>query len=508
MTELATGYISLVVETSKIPKQVGDAMKGVESQADKTGQAMGGKIASGVGKTLKAGVVGAGAAAGAALGVSITKGIGRLTGIENAEASLRGLGHSAQGVEAIMDNALTSVRGTAFGLDEAATVAASAVAAGVAPGRELERTLGLVGDAATIAKTDLASMGSIVNKVATSDMMQMDVANQLMDAGIPILQLVSKEMGVTAEEARKLASEGKVSFEIFQNALEAGLGGAALEAGDTVTGSFRNMGAAAGRLGATLAGPFFDQAAGAFKGVTAAIDGLDASAGPVMDRVDAWLTGTAIPKFGELRAEAGELAGDARDLWSEFASSELATGSLMRLDGIFSSLLDSGIRLAPAVGGIAESLGRAGASIGVSTWDMLLAVLESSAVILDATLVPALEVTADVMQDNQTAVTTLVAAYMAFKTIPGIMGRIAPAFPPITSGATRAGTSLANLSTAVRDSYRWMGQANPQMGFLGRSAAILGTTIVLVVWHLLSPLRATTAEIRGSFRSAFRERRR
>src|SRR5699024_12317473 len=140
-------------------------------------------------------------------------------------------------------------KGAAFGMGDAATVAAATVAAGVKPGAELERTLKLMGDAATIAGTDMATMGSIVNKVATSDMMQMDVANQLMDAGIPILQMVGEEMGVTAEEACKLASDGKVSFEAFQNALDRGLGGAALKSGETRQGSLNDLMASVGCLG-------------------------------------------------------------------------------------------------------------------------------------------------------------------------------------------------------------------------------------------------------------------
>ena len=468
MTELATGYISLVVETSKIPAQVGQAMKGVEAQADKTGKSMGGKIASGLGGALKVGAGAAGGAAGGTLGAAITKGSGRLSGVENAEASLTGLGHSASAVDSIMENALNSVRGTAYGLEDAASVAASAVAAGVKPGQELERTLGLVGDAAAIAGTDLSAMGSIVNKVATSDMMQMDVANQLMDAGIPILQLVAAEMGVTADEARKMASEGKVSFETFQNALETGMGGAALELGNTVGGAFRNMGAAAGRFGATLAGPFFNQAAGAFTGVTGLIDDLNDSLKPVMADFEAWLVRSGVPGLREFGAAA-------LDTWDDIASSDLATTSLVRLGGIVDQLVDAGSVAGPALGQIATSLGKASAQIGISTWEMFLSVLEASATILNATVVPALDMTADLMEDNQAAVTALVAGYMAFKTIPGIMARLAPAFTPIVSGASSARTSLSDFSGAVRDSYRWMGQANPQMGVLGQSARILGT---------------------------------
>lgn len=205
-------------------------------------------------------------------------GMNRLNSIEGAEASLRGLGHEASSVDRIMSSALASVKGTAFGLGDAAQIAASAVAAGVEPGKDLERTLKLTGDAATIAKAELGEMGSIINKVATSDMMQMDVANQLMDAGIPILTLVAEQMGVTAGEARDLASEGKVSFEIFQNALESGLGGAALEAGNTFTGSMNNLRAAVGRTAAAFLEGGFSEAPEILAKITEGVDKLTPAA--------------------------------------------------------------------------------------------------------------------------------------------------------------------------------------------------------------------------------------
>ena len=215
---VGTAWISIVADTARMVPDIDKAIKKAEGSV--SGEGLGKKLASGLGKTLKVGVASAGVAAGGILAASLTKGLGRLSGIENAQAKLAGLGHEAEGVESIMENALASVKGTAYGLEDAATVAASAVAAGVKPGKDLERTLKLTGDAANIAGVDMATMGSIVNKVATSDMMQMDVANQMMDAGIPILQMVADEMGVTAEEARKMASEGKINFETFQSALE------------------------------------------------------------------------------------------------------------------------------------------------------------------------------------------------------------------------------------------------------------------------------------------------
>src|SRR5690606_3132587 len=87
-------------------------------------------------------------AASALASLALYKGFQRLIGIDTARAKLQALGHDAKNVETTMNNALNAVRGTAYGLDEAATAAASAVAAGIKPGKELYKYLTLVGDAA------------------------------------------------------------------------------------------------------------------------------------------------------------------------------------------------------------------------------------------------------------------------------------------------------------------------------------------------------------------------
>lgn len=276
--ELATAYISLVPSTRGFTKSF---ESGVLPDMSKSGATMGDRLMAGVGKAVKVGAVAVGGAAVAGLGVALTKGLGRLKAIDQAKAKLEGLGHSASSVKAIMDNALASVKGTAFGLDEAASVAASAVAAGVKPGADLTRTLKLVADAATIAGTDMGSMGAIFNKVAASNKVQMDVINQLHDAGVPALSLLAKQMGVTSEQAAKMASAGKIDFATFQAAMESGLGGAALKSGDTFSGAFDNMMAALSRFGANLLGGIFPQLKGGFGDLNAWLDSI----GPVAENV-------------------------------------------------------------------------------------------------------------------------------------------------------------------------------------------------------------------------------
>ena len=281
-TELGVAYISILPETSKIAPGVKKALgdNSVAGQADKSGKSMGSRLTDGMGKAMKRGAQVAGAGLLGVLGTALYKGFGRLKGIEEAEAKLRGLGHSTKTVETVMKNALGAVKGTAFGLQDAATVAAGTVAAGIKPGKDLEKTLTLVGDAATIAGTDLGTMGSIFNKVAASNKIQGDVIAQLNDAGIPIIQLLGKELGTTAEETVALASKGKINFATFQKAMESGLGGAAQKSGQTVSGAFANMQAALGRLGASLLGGIFSKLPNLFGNVTAKLDTL----GPIAER--------------------------------------------------------------------------------------------------------------------------------------------------------------------------------------------------------------------------------
>lgn len=255
------------------------ADKGMEETASK-GEKSTSKLKGAFGSLAK---VAGGALAGLSLGSILSKGWDRLTGIENAEAKLKGLGNTADDVKKIMDNAMAAVKGTAFGMDEAATVAASTVAAGIKPGQDLERTLKLVADAAAIAGSDLGEMGQIFNKVATSNKLQGDTIDQLNEKGIPIVQLLAKTLGRTSEEVVTMASKGKIGFADFQKAIESGMSGAAKAAGETTTGALQNLGASASRLGATLLKDVFPLIQGAVTGLSATFDGIGKAVGPAID---------------------------------------------------------------------------------------------------------------------------------------------------------------------------------------------------------------------------------
>lgn len=299
--ELATAYVSLSAETSKLAKDINrvfaeadkasgrtaktiaknlDAgLSGTKNSAAKAGadaaqayeqalkssirgqqlgEAIGRPIGKGIGVGLKVGIGVAAAGATAAVGAlayALTSGFERLKSIDNARFKLKALGNSAEEVNQIMESATESVKGTAFSLDKAANTAASAVAAGIKPGKDLTKYLSTAADAAAVAGTSLEDMGSIFNKVQTNNKAYTDDLQQLADRGLPIFKWLQDEYGVTGEALSKMVQDGKVDAATFQQAIEKHIGGAAKEMGQSLEGSIENMKASIARLGANFLAP-------------------------------------------------------------------------------------------------------------------------------------------------------------------------------------------------------------------------------------------------------------
>lgn len=194
--------------------------------------------------------------AGTALaGVTLKKGWDRMSEIDNAKVKLEAIGNTADDVKEIMNNANASVKGTAYGLNEAASTAASAVAAGIQPGKELEKYLTAVADAAAVAGIDMGDMGSIFNKVTTQGKASNEILQQMAERGIPIYQYLADAIGVTADEVFDMASRGEIDLATFQKAVEEHIGGAAKTIGSkTISGAIANMGASISRIGANFLG--------------------------------------------------------------------------------------------------------------------------------------------------------------------------------------------------------------------------------------------------------------
>lgn len=242
----------LIADASSLEKNFAKAQASLQDFNSRM-KSIGGSI-SAVGSKLTSSITRPALLATSALArITMVKGFNRLTGIDDARAKLNALRFDAAEVEDIMSFALKSVKGTSYGLDEAATTAANAVAAGIKPGKDLTKYLTMTSDAAAIAGMSMSEMGSIINKVQTGQTAYTEDLEQLADRGLPIYQWLGEEAGVAAGEVKKLASDGQISSEILFNAIEKNVGGAAKIIGEnSFTAALANIGASISRIGANF----------------------------------------------------------------------------------------------------------------------------------------------------------------------------------------------------------------------------------------------------------------
>lgn len=242
--------------------------------------------------------VAAGAAAGIAAaigGIAIAGGFARALNIDEAQTKLKALGYDAKATAGIMDSALASVRGTAFGLGDAATLASQALAAGIPQGEGLTKALTLVTNTAALAGTSLGDMGSIFAKIWTSGRAQTTELNQLADRGIPIWTTLAEAQGVTVDELRKMVSAGQVTAQMFESALGPAVEGVAGTMGTSFRGMAANLVAALGRIGAIFAGPLLEAAKPWIGALTSGIDVIAGKLAPLGEAFGSFLSGLKPP---------------------------------------------------------------------------------------------------------------------------------------------------------------------------------------------------------------------
>jgi len=80
----------------------------------------------------------------------------------------------------------------------------------------LTKVLDRVADISAATGKNFNELVTIYGKARTSGVLYAEDINQLVDAGIPIIQEFAKQMGVSTDQVKKLASEGKISFEELQ----------------------------------------------------------------------------------------------------------------------------------------------------------------------------------------------------------------------------------------------------------------------------------------------------
>lgn len=327
---------------------------GLAAQAVRGVGAVVGPVAAGIGQVFTATMAGvrrvsadaarsvssafkvAGAAVATALGAALVGGFSRLSNIETAEARMRGLGFAAADVAKAMQNAQDAANGTSFSLDELAGAASMAMTAGVKPGQQLVKYLEAIKGAATASGAPVSELAAIFGKVRTNGRAYTEDINRLAERQIPIWDALAKQIGVSSDRVRTMATEGKITAEVYESAVRNAVGGMAAEVGQTTAASARNARTALSKLGAVLLGGVFPAFKSVFDTIKTGLQGITRLVEPIA---------TA---FGE------RLAGSVDALTSRLQSvfSALKPGDL-DVSGIAGSF---GVLL-PILGAVAGSLG-------------------------------------------------------------------------------------------------------------------------------------------------------
>lgn len=338
---LGVAYVQIVPSMKGMSNSIAKELNNVASEKTFKNTSKG--IKSSIGGAFKvagkAGLVAMGTVSAAITGMAAKGGFTRALNIENATAKLKGLGHSTASVKSIMDSANASVKGTAFGLDAAATSAAMLSAAGIKSGKDMTASLKSVADVATISGRSMEDVGMIFASVAARGKLQGDDLLQLTSAGVPVLQMLSKHLGKTSAEVSEMVSKGQIDFATFQAAMEEGIGGAALSSGDTFTGAMANVKAALSRIGQKVATPALESLRRIFVALIPLIDAIGEALAPLIEELGTKMLAAADKAAGGIeRFTAWFVALNNGGLKTFIASIPVAIMGLSQMGTAFSVL--------------------------------------------------------------------------------------------------------------------------------------------------------------------------
>ena len=213
-------------------------------------------------KKLTLPAVGAATAIG---GMTAKLGFDRLVGLDSAQAKLKGLGYNAKEVEKVSGYVENAIEGSMTTMAEGTDVAAGALAAGVKEGKDLEKFIKLVGDAAVGSNRPVSEMAMIFNRVQGSGKLMTEELNSI-EGGMPgFANAMAKHLKVPQDEFRKMVSEGKVSSNDFLTVMDDFAGGMAGSYANSWQGMVKNTKAYIGIIGQNLLSGVFEQSKDSLK---------------------------------------------------------------------------------------------------------------------------------------------------------------------------------------------------------------------------------------------------
>ncbi|KRG09892.1 peptidoglycan DD-metalloendopeptidase family protein [Staphylococcus sp. NAM3COL9] len=216
-----------------------------------------------IGSTLTSKITKPALIAGAAMGgITAKLGFDRLVGLDTAKAKLEGLGYSTKEVGSITGQVTNAIKGGMTTMAEGTDVAAGALAAGVSEGKELEKYIKLVGDAAVGSNRPVSEMAMIFNRVQGQGKLMTQELN-MVEEGMPgFSNALAKHLGVSYDAFREMVTAGEVSAKDFTTVMDDFAGGMAGAYSKSWQGMVQNTKAYVGMIGESLLSGVFEQAKG------------------------------------------------------------------------------------------------------------------------------------------------------------------------------------------------------------------------------------------------------
>ncbi|AWI45087.1 phage tail tape measure protein [Staphylococcus nepalensis] len=195
-------------------------------------------------------------------GITAKLGFDRLVGLDSAKAKLEGLGYSTKEVGSITDQVAKAIEGGMTTMAEGTDVAAGALAAGVKEGKELEKYIKLVGDAAVGSNRPVSDMAMIFNRVQGQGKLMTQELNMI-EEGMPgFSNAMAEHLGVSYDAFREMVTNGEVTSKDFLTVMDDFAGGMAKAYSKSWQGMLQNTKAYIGQIGESLLGGVFEQAKG------------------------------------------------------------------------------------------------------------------------------------------------------------------------------------------------------------------------------------------------------
>ena len=242
-----------------------------------------GRLTGGLSGMAGRAVGAAGALAGiAGIGGILMSGFDRINTLQRADIMFRNVGLSAAQTKQQMSDLNGIVTGTSLSMADASKTAGMLLQAGVAAGKPLNDSIKALTNIQAIAGGSADQVGMVLMQIKAAGKLMGGDAMQLQQAGVNVYGYLAQSLGKSYADVKKMGEDGKITYEMVIDAINAKTGNLAKEMGETMPAKLSNLKTSFANFGAAIIGPFMGPATKAVSGLTDQIKKITPMVGPAI----------------------------------------------------------------------------------------------------------------------------------------------------------------------------------------------------------------------------------